>query len=173
MALPVTTALDKHMKTLAFTILFALSLFPCRLPAQDGNTILKRTAAALAPALSKLEPKAEVTIDDDGSTLVISYLPQSFKIHGRSMTGEISSVAHDQIGPSFKGFVLRASIQRKGEINQGVTPQTLVKPYWKTDIDVTPVDGTSSQLFWGLSYGSRTESNVLSQIRTIMGNLNK
>ena len=89
------------------------------------------------------------------------------------MSGEISLIAHDEIGPSFKGFVFRASIQSKGEVNQGETPQTLVGPYWKTDIDVTPVNGTPSQLFWGLSYGCRTESTVLSQIRMILSNLNK
>ena len=161
------------MNAFCFTIIIALALFPCRLSAADENPILHRTAQALTPALSKLDPKAEVTFDDDGNTLVITYLPQTYQIHGRSMTGEISGVAHDEVGPSFRGFILRASIQRKGEINQARTPQTLTGPYWRTDIDVAPVDGTPSQLFWGLSYGSRTESNVLSEIRKSLSNLNK
>jgi hypothetical protein len=158
------------MKTLCFTIILTLALFPCRLTAEDGNSILKRTAEALAPALAKLDPKADVSFDDNGNTLVITYLPQSYKIHGRSMSGEISPTAHDEIGPSYKGFVMRASIQSKGEIIQAVTPQTLTGPYWKSDIDVTPVEGTTSQLFWGLSYGSRTDSAVLSELRAILSN---
>ena len=161
------------MNALFFTVIVALALFPCRLSATDKNPVLKRTAAALAPALAQLDPKAEITFENNGNTLVIAYVPQPYKIHGHTMCRESLPIAHDEIGPSCKGFVLKVSIQRKGEVNQAATPQTLVKPYLKTDIDVTPVDGAPSQLFWGLSYGSRTESNVLSQIRTILSNKNK
>ncbi len=74
------------MRMLFSTILFALVLFPSRLSA-EGSPILRRTTEALAPARAKLNPKPEITFDDNGKTLVISYLPQSDKIHGRLVTG--------------------------------------------------------------------------------------
>ena len=81
------------------------------------------------------------------------------------MTGEFSREAHDEIGPTFKGFVLFVDVQPKGEVNQAETPQTLRRPYWETYIQVTPVAGSDKQLYWGLSYGSQTDTNLLAQIR--------
>lgn len=80
------------------------------------------------------------------------------------MAGEISKEAHDELGPTFKGFVLKIRNQQRGEINQAVTPQTLHRPYWRTYLEVTPVKGTEEQLYWGLSYGSRTDTNLIQKI---------
>lgn len=121
-------------------------------------------ASAVQPVLEKLDPKPEIA-PNSGDTLLIAYKAQMFKIHFRSMTGEISPEAHDQLGPSFKGFVLHVHLQNRGEVNQAVTPQTLQEPYWRTDLDVTPLAGTPKQIFWALSYGVRTDPNMLMQLR--------
>jgi len=135
------------------------------------NVELRMVRAAIQPAIERLEPAARVEYADTGESLVVTYRAQSYKIHGRSMTGEISTNAYDEIGPSVRGFVLHASLQNAGEINQACTPQTLREPYWQTDLDVTPIRKTGKQVFWALSYGVRTDTNVLMQIRAALGSL--
>lgn len=149
-------------------LVYLLMMFiPCCLMAADTttNTELRAVATALQPVLEKLDPKPEIRYPSSSATLVVAYKSQMYKIHGGSMTGEVSPNAHDELGPSFKGFVLRVHLQDKGEVNQADTPQTLREPYWRTDLDVTPLAGTQKQIYWGLSYGIRTDTNSLAQIR--------
>jgi hypothetical protein len=148
-------------------------LVPCGLLAADTttNSELKLVESALQPVLEKLNPKPEISYPSSSSTLLVSYKPQMYKIHGRSMDGEVSPNAHDELGPSFKGFVLKVHLQEKGDVNQAVTPQTLRAPYWQTDLDVTPLTGTQKQIFWGLSYGSRADTNLLTQVRKTLHEL--
>jgi hypothetical protein len=102
------------------------------------------------------------------SVLVVDYLTQIFKVHPISMTGEISKDAHDQKGPSYKGYSLFIEVQPRGQVNQAVTPNTLRRPYWETYIQLTPVTFTDKQLYWGLSYGSRTDKEILSTIKNVI-----
>jgi hypothetical protein len=82
--------------------------------ADSTNNALSLAGHQLQPIMSSLMPTPEVTTND--STLTISYLAQIFKIHNTSMTGEISKDAHDELGPTFKGFILKIRIQQRGEI---------------------------------------------------------
>lgn len=133
---------------------------------------LDRVLVALRPITQALLPVPEVKTNGQ-SSLTISYRAQTFKIHGNSMTGEFSKEAHDEIGPTFKGFVLFVDVQPKGEVNQAETPQVVQQPYWKTYVQVTPVAGSEKQLYWGLSYGSQTETNLIAQIRNRIEELEK
>jgi hypothetical protein len=127
--------------------------------------------SALQPVIEKLDPKPEISYPSSSPTLVVAYKSQMYKIHGRSMTGEISPNAHDEIGPSYRGFVLRVHLQDKGEVNQGITPQTLREPYWQTDLDVTPLAATQKQILWGLSCGVQTDTNLLTKIKRALHEL--
>jgi hypothetical protein len=149
----------------------ARALRECMLdPTTGGNSSssdqppeLKAVEQALSPVLETLDPKIEVEFRD--RSLIATFLPQSFKIHGRTKSGAIDEKAHDEIGPSVKGFILKVHLQPLGDENQAVTPQTIHNPYWLTDLDVTPIAGTDKQLYWALSYGSRTDQELLNKIR--------
>lgn len=156
---------------LRLLVLIAAVLLPWgMMAAEQVVPELQRVAAALRPVLEKLEPQAEIMFPENSGALAVHHQTQPFKIHARSMTGEISTNAHDEIGPGFRGFVLSVQLQELGEVNQAVTPQTLQQPYWKTDLEVTPLGGTRKQMFWALSYGSRMDAAVLGQIRkTLQG----
>lgn len=123
-------------------------------------------AEGLQLTLRELDPPADLRFTNQGTTLVATYLPQTFKIHGTTMSGAIDLEAHDEVGPSYKGFVLQVHLQKLGEINQAVTPQTIRRPYWSTDLDVTPLAGTKHQIYWALSYGSRTDKELLVRLRS-------
>ncbi len=161
------------MKTILLQMVIAMSL---GMAAGDSTGAispspeLARVIAALQPITATLAPLPEIKANG-GSSITISYRTQIFKIHGYSMTGEFTREAHDEIGPTFKGFVLFVDLQPKGEVNQAATPQTLRKPYWQTYIQVTPVFGSSNHLYWGLSYGSQTEPKILAQIRLALEGL--
>ena len=131
---------------------------------------LVRVIDGLQPVVAALLPKPEVKMNGD-SSLMISYQAQTFKVHSNLMTGEFSRETHDEIGPAAKGFVLFVDVQPKGEVNQAMTPQTLRRPYWQTYIEVTPIAGSDKQLYWSLSFGSHTDSNLLSQIRKALNDL--
>ena len=127
------------------------------------NPLFAEVTQRLKPIISHLSPD-QVEIIPEAADLTVSYQTQNYKIHGGSMTGEFSKEAHNETGPTFKGFILTIQVQPKGEINQAVTPQTLRRPYWQTYIQVTPLAGSDKQLYWGLSYGSRTDTNLLARI---------
>jgi hypothetical protein len=133
--------------------------------ADDPAPELARVVASLQPIIATLSPSPEVKTND-AISLTILYRTQSFKVHGGQMTGEFAREAHDEIGPTFKGFILSIYVQPTGEVNQADTPCTLREPYWQTYLQVTPVGGSDKQLYWGLSFGSRTDTNVLARIRT-------
>ncbi|MEK9136561.1 MAG: hypothetical protein AAB393_05515, partial [Bacteroidota bacterium] len=103
----------------------------------------------------------------------VTFLPQTYKIHRRSMTGEVSTNVLDEVGPSFRGFVLRVDVQQEGTVNQACMPQTIREPYWLTDLDVTPLGQTDKQIFWVLSYAGRTPTNVLADIRATLREMEK
>ena len=123
--------------------------------------------------MKNLDPKPVIEIDNQGNSINIKFRPQTFKIHGKSKSGEIAAEAHDQVGPSFKGFVLNIHLQPKGEINQAVTPQTVTQPYWLMDLEVTSLAKTDKQIYWALSYGTQTSTDLLKEIRQNLSGLAK
>jgi hypothetical protein len=135
----------------------------------DPPRELKAVAQALNPVLETLAPKIEVEFRD--RSLNATFLPQTFKIHGQTKSGAIDEQAHDEIGPSVKGFVLKVHLQPLGDVNQAVTPQTIHNPYWLTDLDVTPIVKSDKQLYWALSYGSQTDKELLNKIRGLLKGL--
>lgn len=148
-------------------------LAPSPAPAADStsNAVLTTVAAALEPVLAELDPRPSIDFPDGSPSLVVTHLPQTYKVHGRSKSGQVSTNVHDEVGPGFGGFVLRVHLQPKGEVNQACTPQTIREPYWQTDLDVTPIGGTGEQAYWALSYMGRTPTNVLAAIRAGMKTL--
>jgi hypothetical protein len=149
-----------------------LVITACGLFAADSTpNELKAVESAIEPVLLKLDPFPQVAYINDGRTLVVEYKTQKYKIHGKLKTGEVSPETRDEMGPGYKGFILTVNLQDAGEINQAVTPQTLHEPYWQTDLDVTPLKGTKKQIYWALSYGARTDTKLLSDIKRKIGDL--
>jgi hypothetical protein len=135
------------------------------------NAALAAVEARLQPILARLDPRPTVDFPEYHTSLVVTYRPQTYKIHGRSKSGQVSTNVYDEVGPGFEGFVLRAHLQPRGEVNQACIPQTIREPYWQTDLDVTPIGDTTNQVYWALSYMGRTPTNVLAEIRAAVKGL--
>lgn len=157
-------------------IALACIALPCVVMAADSttNTSLAMVATALQPVLTKLDPKPTMEFPEHTTSLVVTYLPQTYKIHHvREKTGVFSTNLFDQVGPSSRGFVLRIYLQPKGQIMQLCTPQTIREPYWQTDVDITPIGQTDEEINWNLSYSWHTSTNILTELRTALKQLEK
>jgi hypothetical protein len=130
------------------------------------NQALDRVSKAIAPVLDRLNPKPPVERPSQ-SSLSVSYHTRTYKIHrgGAKGVGNFSAETYDAAGPDQDGFVLSVNVQKRGEVNQLVTPQTLHEPYWTSYLDVTPIDNTDQQIYWVLSYGGRDPQNVVGDIQ--------
>lgn len=126
--------------------------------------LCRAIADALRPAIAGLAPAPQLGTNAPAS-LSVSYLARTFKTHAPSMTGEFAEEAREEVGPAAKGFILAAEIQKKGEVNQAVVPQTLRRPYWDSYVQVTPVSGSDLQIYWSLSYGLSADADLLARIR--------
>jgi hypothetical protein len=155
-------------RCLLFVVLCSLGLTAA---AQEPATVLRKVEEQLKPILAQLTPPPVVEQPGQTQSLVVRYRPQKFMVHGHSMTGEWSANALERLGPSYTGFVLSVHLQPLGEVNQAVTPQTIQEPYWKTYLNVTPVAGTTNQIYWALSSGSRMDEKVLASLRTALEKL--
>lgn len=154
------------MRTSLF-ISLAIALISVRVGAAEDEAPkpeLKVALQTIQRSIDKLGPAAKIEFDGS-ETVKIMHLPQTYKIHGVSKGGDVSLEAHDEIGPSARGIILTMHIQPKGQVNQAVTPQTIRRPYWLTDLDVTPIAKSDNQIYWGLSYGARTDGKLLEEIR--------
>jgi hypothetical protein len=137
---------------------------------QEAESVLRAVAERVRPVLAELKPAPIVEYPEHSQSLLISYRPQKFLVHGQCKTGEWSTNLVEEIGPSFTGFVLRVHVQRLGEVNQAVT-QTLHEPYWQTFLDVTPIAVTTNQVYWALSFAGRTDEKLLANIKQALGSL--
>lgn len=164
------------MKKRQIIIALSYSVLSCVVMAADSmtNTALTTVATALQPVLTKLAPKPTMEFPEHTTSLIVTYLPQTYKIHPvRSKTGEFSTNVIDEVGPSFRGFVLRIHLQPKGAVIQASTPQTIREPYWQTDLDITTIGQTDKQVCWALSYAWHTSTNVLAELKTALKQLEK
>ncbi|PCJ56697.1 MAG: hypothetical protein COA79_18000 [Planctomycetota bacterium] len=94
-------------------------------------------------------------------------------VHNGTMTGEYSKKSYMKEGPANKGFILWLQIQKIGTVNQAVLPQILILPYWKTFLNVTAIDKTETQLYWGLSFNRNSDRKLLDKLKKAIYALDK
>jgi len=91
-----------------------------------------------------------------------------FLVHGRSKTGEITSTAHKEEGPNFRGFLLRLQVLPERFQMAAVVPQEITQPYWTTFLDMAPLPDKKSYLLISFSYGGRLAPEFRQAIRAAL-----
>jgi hypothetical protein len=139
------------------------------------DPVLSLAEKAIKSSLAISDPNLMLTFEypKHSKSLVVKYKTRKFMIHSGSKIGRYSEKAHEEEGPSYQGFLLSLHLQKKGTVNQAVVPQTIRQPYWRTDLNVTIVDKSDCQLYWGLSYGSRTDEKLLAIVRKAMNSIGR
>jgi serine/threonine protein kinase/protein involved in polysaccharide export with SLBB domain len=137
------------------------------LTAISTGEALDRVSKAIAPVLERLNPKPPIERHGEDPSLSVSYHTRTYKIHRGAAkgVGNFSEEAYDAVGPDRDGFVLSVNVQKRGEVNQLVTPQLQHEPYWTSYIDLTRIENTDKQIFWVLSYGGRDPANIVRDIK--------
>lgn len=160
------------MKTLAqFLVVAALGTGLTAGSARENGSIEQRVRDRLRPVLAGLTPAPTFEFPEGSKSLLVYYRPRKFLVHNGSMTGEWSTNVVEEVGPRLTGFVLRIKVEGLGEVNQAVTPQTLQEPYWRTFLDLTPIAGTTNQIYWALSFTGRTDQKMLTKVKQALGSL--
>lgn len=156
-----------------FFIIAFIAIGAASVPAGETPPALRLAEQAIQPALSGLAPKPIVKREhgEGGPVLVIQYEPRKFQVYSSDMTGQWSTNAREEIGPKANGFVLTLNIEKLGEPEQRTTPQTVREPYWETFLDLTPIAGTTNQVYWALSSGPRTDRALLERLKQAVWNL--
>ncbi len=139
-------------------------------PPEDAN--LHRIEKSIRSELAEIEEELSFEYSKSyPGTLYVNYRTRMFMVHGQSKRGEYTEVAHETIGPSYRGFRLRLTLEDAGTINAAQVPQTLRQPYWSTFLDTRLLEGTDQQVFCGLSYGSRVDPELLKRVKKVITDL--
>ncbi len=169
------------MKTMTFAIsmlAFTFSAFAAddRVSSRDPLVILaedtiRSAVAALDPNLTLSYGYSKYHPQD---SLVVKYKTRDFMIHYRtSKYGGYSKKAEKKEGPSRQGFLLEIRLEKVGTGHQIEIPQTLRRPYWRTDVDIRIMDKSSKQFYCLLSYGFGTDQKLLTTVKKAVNSLGR
>jgi len=158
-------------------LVFGWLVLLCSAHADDPKSgpapALLKAEKTLRAVLVDVDPAPLFEFSEHSESLVVKYRTRKFMVHSTTKTGKHSEEAIEVEGPSYQGFQLKIHLQKAGTINQAEVPQTIRRPYWKTDLDVTLIPATDKQLYWGLSYGTRVDKPLLKQVKEAINSLGK
>lgn len=134
--------------------------------------ILKRFEGQIRPILETLSPAPIVEYLGNSTSLRVAYLPQTFTVHARNnRTGEFSQATHEEVGPSFKGFVFVVRFESKEIPQQLALPFLSKEAYWSTYADLVSRARATWDIGFLMSYGTHTDMTVVGKLQTTLKEL--
>ena len=161
------------MKTYKLTMLMTALILLCTAAhgenKNDADPALVSLRNKIEKGLSTLDPKPTFEIPESsaGRSLVVRYKTRQYVVHPKNKAGRISEKTEIQEGPSDDGFFLRAHIQPLGEVNQAVVPQIIRQTYWMLDLQVYEMENANKQIYFALSFNSRTNPELIKALKEI------
>ena len=110
--------------------------------------------------------------DNGGRTLIAEFRTRKFMVHVGSKMGQRSREAHEVVGPSHAGFLIRFHLQDAGTVNQAHVPQTIREPYWNTNLNVFRLDN-QEQVYVAYSYGAALDAKAGRRLDSLWKDLTK
>ncbi len=171
----------------AFTLLVAVPLLcpqwtradestGAAVPAKTANAVKSSSAAAQArdPEASlnwikrRLErelirSKIAAAVVVENGTLVVSQNTRKFAVHSVSPTGVFSDQSSEVTGPLADGFLVRIQVADDASL-RARKPQTLVEPYWTTQVSMLPFSLGENGLLVHFSYGAKIDQKAREEI---------
>lgn len=137
-------------------------------PEPPPDPILVTLGMQFEHQLQELKPpvRIEFPAGHAGTSLTLRYMTRKYMVYPSNMTGRLGRELTEREGPDDGGVLLEVTVQRKGAANQAVVPQTIKDPYWKTDLNVYPVENSTKQLCIALSYRG-TDQDLISKLHKI------
>jgi hypothetical protein len=101
--------------------------------------------------------------------LRVRHKTNKFMIHTIHKTGYISPKPVEVEGPNYDGLIVEARVVMGQYAGQAEIPQQLKRTYWKTFINAYSIDKGRSHLYLSISYGSRTDQQLIEKIKKCFG----
>ncbi len=151
---------------------FCLTVVCAESPKPPKDSALHQVMKQIRMALPNIDEELRFEYSKNHpNRLIANYRTRTFQVYDQSRGGKYSDQPRETVGPSYKGFRLQLYLQENDTINMAAVPQTLRKPYWNTDLDLRLLKGTSKQVYYGLSYGSRIDQDLLQQVKKAVNSL--
>lgn len=132
-------------------------------PLEWKSPALRKVAARVEALLHSQYPEARLRATPDG--LYVECHVRTFQVHGRFLTGETQREAGPELGPEVDGLLLGITLRAGPYQGMAVVPQDHVEPYWTTHLDALPLPASNEHLFLVLSYGSRTDKDLIRKLK--------
>jgi hypothetical protein len=132
---------------------------------------LKGLEESLAPAMADLTPKPSLSFLPEENMLHVDFRTKAFKVSDLSYIGTGMVPPGYEYGPEEQGFMLTAQAQGAGRPNSLSEMGTPKGVHWKTEFGISRVPGTSRQISWSLSYGKKTDPELLEKLRVSLKDL--
>ena len=134
-----------------------------------GHPELASVHDRLHALLVKSCPSASLKLSDNTGEIVADYHSRDFQVYTIFKNGKIADQPHSERGPEYDGFLLRVTWQPGEYHGAAEIPQDVRKPYWTTYINAVPVPGKQGYLWIQLSYGARTDREILKTLKAAIG----
>lgn len=137
---------------------------PSDLPKELANVDMR-----LREACRQCCPSAGIRYNDGGRQIVVEYRTRDFQVYSIFKDGKIAEQLYDQLGPTHVGFLLQVTFQDGLYIGAAVPGQDHRHPYWTTYFTVVESADKKSHLHVRLSYGSRSDRELLGELKKAIG----
>lgn len=142
----------------------AFSKRPSDLPKELADVAMR-----LREACRQFCPSARMRYNDGGRQIVVEYWARDFQVYWIFKDGKIGEQLHVERGPTHVGFLLQVTFQEGHYIGAAVPGQDLRHPYWTTYFTVVESAEKKSHLHVRLSYGSRSDRELLGELKKAIG----
>ena len=147
--------------TLALTMLF-VSISAERRPPSKISRKLTKIAESLGP---------DASVKQKGGTVTLSYRTRTFMVHNTDRLGRRSEKTHKAVGPRYDGLIVKVTEKDGRYAGAAKTPHCSQKPYWTTYLNAYPMNKGTQHLHVIISYGSRTDREVIRRLKKFLASV--
>ena len=143
-----------------------------------GSVIMSVSHAEPAqPEVEKVYGKLQKVLKEYGIrrwtqanyNLRVTHKTNKFMVHTVHKTGFISPKPVEVEGPNYDGLIIEARVGIGQYAGSAEIPQDWKRPYWTTFINAYSINEGKSHLSISISYGSRTDKQMIEKIKKCFG----
>jgi hypothetical protein len=144
----------------------------------SGSVIMSVSHAEPAqPEVEKVYGKLQKVLKEYGIrrwtqanyNLRVTHKTNKLMVHTIHKTGYISPKPVEVEGPNYDGLIVEARVGMGQYSGQAEIPQEWKRTYWTTFINAYSIDKGKSHLYLSISYGSRTDKQMIEKIKKCFG----
>jgi hypothetical protein len=123
----------------------------------------------LREACREFCPSARMRYNDGERQITVEDRTRDFQVYSVFKDGRVAEQLHVERGPKHDGFLLQVTLQPGRYQGAAEIPQDIRHPYWTTYVNAIELPDKESHLHVQLSYGSRTDRELLDRLKEVVG----